>query len=127
MENILVDTNILIDYTKSKSIFLKELLDKQTSGKVRLFVNPVILSEFFTDSSLKNKIKYEYAKEFMTNFSVTDLNKKIGILSGEYRRIKAVDYIADALIAANCIENGFILATRNKKHFLKIHKLRIIP
>ena len=127
MENILVDTNILIDYSKSKSIFLKELLHKQTAGKVRLFINPVILSEFFTDSSLKNKIKYEYALEFITNFSVIDLNKKIGILSGEYRRNKAVDYIADALIAATCIKNKFILATRNKKHFTKIKGIRIIP
>ncbi|OGF98793.1 hypothetical protein A2153_02475 [Candidatus Gottesmanbacteria bacterium RBG_16_38_7b] len=126
MENILVDTDILIDYTKGKSVGLKQLLQKQIAGKVKLFINPVIISEFFTDKSLNDKSKFRWALEFISNFSVTEINKKIGILSGEFRRIKAVDYIADALIAATCLENNFILATRNKKHFSKIKNLKII-
>lgn len=126
MENILVDTDILIDYTKGKSIFLKELLETQITGKVKLFINPVIISEFFTDKSLQNKAKFRDALEFISNFSVVEINKKIGILSGEFRRKNAIDYIADALIAATAMENGFILATRNKKHFSKIKNLKII-
>lgn len=126
MENILVDTNILIDYSKGKSIFLKNLLEEQLAGRIKLFVNPVIISEFFTDKSLKNQAKYTNALEFISNFSVVEINKQLGILSGKLRRVKDIDYIADALIAATCLENEFKLATRNQKHFSKIKKLKII-
>ena len=127
MDNILVDTNILIDYTKSKSIFLKQLLEKQKAGEVSLFINPVILSEFLADKSLLNKAKHDKALDFISNFSVIDINKKTGILSGEIQRYNSVVFLADSLIAANCLENNFILATRNKKHFAKIRSLKTIP
>ena len=127
MENILVDTDILIDYTKGKSIFLKQLLEKQKSGKTRLYINPVVLSEFFTDKSLNNKLNYRDALEFISNFSIINLNKKTGILSGEMQRNYSIIFIGDALIAASCIENNLVLATRNKKHFLKVKGLKMIP
>jgi len=55
MKKILVDTNVLIDYTNGCSQKLEFLIEDQKNGKVNLYVNPVIVAEFFTDRNLKNK------------------------------------------------------------------------
>ena len=44
---IFVDNNIIIDYTKGLGKDLPEILRKQDKGEVEIFVNPIIVAEFF--------------------------------------------------------------------------------
>ncbi|OGM27054.1 hypothetical protein A3D00_05230 [Candidatus Woesebacteria bacterium RIFCSPHIGHO2_02_FULL_38_9] len=124
MDKIFVDTNILIDFSKGKSDLLKLLFREQKSGGVALYINPVVIAEYFTDERLASKEELEKAKNFINFFSLVYLSKKEGILTGELMRKKEVEFIGDALIASTCLINDFKLVTRNKKHFSKVPGLK---
>lgn len=125
MYKILVDTDVLIDFSKGKSLFLKHLLLLQNKGKADLFITPVNITEFLNDELLVNEGKFEEAEEFLGNFKTLVIGKQTGVLAGKCLREKEALYIADALVAASCIEKEFMLATRNVKHFQKIKGLEI--
>lgn len=125
MINIFVDTDIIIDFTHGNHSSLKRLLDLQRENKAELFVNPVVLAEFFTDQQLAEKKKLEKAYEFFHFFTVTEIQAKIGFLAGQLLREGITDYLGDAFIAATCITYAFQLATRNVKHFHDIPNLRL--
>jgi len=126
MDRLLVDTNVLIDYSKGKRDFLKKLLVKQKDGKVVLYVNPIVIAEYFTDKNLKHEEKFRESLNFINLFGVLQITKKIGILAGELMREGLVYSIGDALIAANCLLSNLALATRNKKHFEKVSDLKFL-
>jgi predicted nucleic acid-binding protein len=82
-----------------------------------LFINPVIIAEFYTDLKLKNKQKREKAGKFLRFFKTINISGKTGLLAGELLRENRVLFLGDALIAATAIAGQLKLATRNKKHF----------
>lgn len=124
MHKIFVDTDIIIDYSHGKNKILKSLLETQQQGKIELFVNAIVITEFFTDRYLSNKSKLEKAYELFNFFTVIDINAKTGFLAGELLREKKTDYLGDALIAATCVINSLLFATRNQKHFKRISNLK---
>lgn len=123
MTKVLVDTNIIIDFTKGKSKDLKFLFEKQEEGKINLYVNPVIISEFFTDRNLKNGKKLQKARDFFNLFDLANITKEVGFLAGELLREGKVNFLGDALIAATCLYFNLQLATKDKKDFTKIKQL----
>lgn len=124
MDRILIDTDVLIDFTKGKSDVLLGLLDKQRGKKVKLYINPVIVAEFLTDESLKDNKKKQKAYSFLNYFETLSVSKKMGLLAGEYLRKRVTSTLGDAFISATCVEGGLLLATRNKRHFKKVPKLK---
>lgn len=124
MINILVDTDILIDYSKGHDKLLESLLEKQNNNELELWINPVIIAEFFNDIHLKNKDLFDNAVEFISLFRVAQISKKTGLLAGEILREEKTSFLGDALIAATCISEKLLLATGNKKHFSKIPGLK---
>lgn len=123
IDRILVDTDVLIDYSRGKSEILGTLLNKQSQGLVILFINPVIVAEFLTDNKLKDESKLKVALEFLNLFSVVEVTKKIGVITGELLRKGKLQFIGDALIAASCLVGDLKLTTRNKKHYSKVKNL----
>ena len=124
MIRILVDTDVLIDFTKGHDESLGNLLSTQTKGKLILCTTPVNVAEFLTDSQLEEREKEHKAREFLSFFSTCDITKAIGILAGMYLRKKQSIFLGDALIAACCVEGELLLATRNRRHFSSIPKLQ---
>lgn len=124
MKKIFIDTNIIISYTKDYFIYLKELIEKQKNGNVILFVNPVVVAEFFTDKNLNNGKKFKLAKEFFYNFTSLPINNTVGMIAGELLRNNSTVAIGDALIAATCLENKLELMTNNQKDFRKVKNLK---
>lgn len=124
MDKIFIDTNIIIDFTHKRNRILFELLENQKQNRVQLFINPVVLAEFFTDKNLSEEKKLEEAYELIGFFSSVDISTKIGILAGQFLRERKIISLGDALIAATCINDSFQLATRNRKHFQKIPGLQ---
>lgn len=122
-DKIFIDTDILIDFSKKKGLFLQDLLNAQSRGRTVLHINPVVLAEFLTDDNLKKQKNLQKILQFLGLFTMIDISKEMGILAGEFLREKKLPYVADALIAATCIDKGLQLATRNRKHFSKIKKL----
>lgn len=126
MIKVLIDTDILIDYSKGFFKGLNELKEQQTQGKILLFLNPIIIAEYLADRNLVNKKKYTEALGFLNYFKVIDINKKMGVISGEIMRIQPSLKWKDAMIAACCLTEDCLLATRNRKHFNKIRGLKFI-
>lgn len=124
MDKIFVDTNVLIDYSKGKIGSLGKLLSDQNEGKVGLFVNPVVISEFFTDENVNESKVLKKANSFIGLFGTLSISREEGILSGKLMRNKEVGLIGDALIAATCLVADLKLLTRNQKHFKKVPKLK---
>lgn len=124
LSRILVDTSVLIDYSKGYGEILGKLLDDQAKGKVQLIVNSVIVAEFMTDKHLKNKRLMEKSARFMELFEIVEMGRKEGYLAGELLRMGACGSLADALIAATCLKQRTYLLTRNVKHFEEVRGLK---
>lgn len=124
MKKVFVDTNIIIDFTKGYNKVLKELFDKQKRGVLELYINPVIIAEFFNDQSLNEKEKELKGREFLSFFNIVSLNKETGIIVGRLLRNNQVSFLADGFIAASCLQHNLLLATNNKKDFQKILGLK---
>ena len=112
MKKILVDTDILIDYSKGYDRSLGTLLERQTKGEIELFVTPVNITEFMTDKSLSDSKRREKAVAFLDLFTVKETGKAIGLLAGQYLREGKTDYLGDSIIAATAVSGVMILATR---------------
>lgn len=125
MKNILVDTDVIINFSKGKDRELKELLEVQESGNCELFINPVIQAEYFTDRNLLNKEKMQKAISFFSFFTMVDIDRKVGFKAGELLREGKVQFIGDAFIAATCLIRNLFLKTANRKHFTKIKELEL--
>lgn len=124
MIKIFVDTDVLIDHSKSKSDLLIYLLKKQTEQKAELFINAAVITEFVTDKSLDNAVNFKKAEDLLKFFTVISLDQKVGYKAGEIKRKKTTEFLGDALVAATCLIHDLQLATRNIKHFKKIKDLK---
>lgn len=120
MKKILVDTDILIDYSKGYDRRLGTFLTKQEHGEAELFVTPVTIAEFMTDNSLHNKKKRHLAEAFLSLFTVREIGKSAGMLAGQFLREGKTDFLGDALIAGVAVDAGLTLATSNTHHFRSI-------
>jgi predicted nucleic acid-binding protein len=120
---IFVDTNIIIDFTKGYTKVLKTLFEKKIKGKVELCLNPIIVAEFLNDQNLKNKKTKTKALEFLIFFEILPITKETGIIASNLLRENKVSFLADAFIAASCLQHKLLLATNNKKDFQKIKEL----
>lgn len=123
-KNLLVDTNILIDFSKGHSRLLGEYL---AAKEWQLAINPVIVAEFVNDQWLINQERKRKAEEFIDLFIHLDLTKKIGFKTGELIRTGQVGYLGDALIAASCLVGKMPLLTKNQRHFKKVKGLKLLP
>lgn len=124
MKRLVVDTNVLIDYSKGHSRLLEEYL---VTEEWQLAVNPVVVAEFVNDKRLTSQDKQRQAKKFLGLFVHIDLNKEIGFKTGELIRTGQVDYLGDGLVAATCLVAKTPLLTRNQKHYKKVRSLKLLP
>ena len=123
MIKVLIDTDILIDYSKDRDTVLDKLLSEKN---VELYVNPVVIAEFLADQNLGSQKKLDEALDFLSRFKMININKKIGIETGRImRKIPSLNW-KDAMIAACCLVENCRLATRNQKHFNKITGLKFV-
>ena len=123
MKKILVDTNILIDYSKNKG----KLLEEYNEENWELWINPVVVAEFLNDRWLMSRAKQKKAENFIGLFKCLEINKEEGIKTGELIRTGMVDSLGDALIAATCLTETMPLLTKNQKHFKKVKGLQVLP
>ncbi len=124
MTNIFIDTNILIDYSKGYEEKLKPLIKSFEQGKINLYINSIVVIEFMNDLTLTNNEKIEKTKRFLNYFSFIEIDKKTSFITAKLLRTKQIDYLADALIAANCLQHSLFLFTKNKKDFKKVKGLK---
>lgn len=123
MIKVTIDTDVLIDYSKGKDTILDKLLSRK---EVKLYINPVVMAEFLADNNLVSREKLDDALDFLSRFKMISIVKKIGMKTGEIMRQTPSLKWKDAMIAACCLAENCLLATRNRRHFNKIRGLKFV-
>jgi predicted nucleic acid-binding protein len=123
MKKIFVDTNILIDFSKGYKTVLNTLFASSHQDQ-ELYINPVVLAEYFSDKNFRNTKLLSEGKEFIRLFENLDITRDVGIMAGDYISKGYTLFLGDALIAATCVINNCLLCTRNRKDFAKIPHLQ---
>lgn len=127
---VCLDTSSAVDIIRGSEqiISLEEKIDE--SEEEITITTPTIM-ELSKGASLSSKAHGEKEKihEFLSSFTILELDKESAILAGEIeadlRKKGEFIGIEDIMIAAIVIHNNEILLTRNKKHFEKIRDLKI--
>ncbi|MBI5619476.1 PIN domain-containing protein [Candidatus Gottesmanbacteria bacterium] len=123
MRKILVDSDIIIDFLRTGSGALPKLFIGQRGGKLELFLSTITVLELFAGKS--SKAIAGKLREFFTGFTVIPLGVDLAMFAGELKRDHRVDTaFADLVVAATSLSIGARLATRNRRHYHGIPKLR---
>jgi predicted nucleic acid-binding protein len=114
MKNIVLDTDILINFLRGREkarTFLSSLIDEAT-----LYCSVITIAEIFTGMREKERKKTE---ELLDSLNMIEVTKEIAEKAGSYKnRIKSQNLeLDDCLIAASVHSMGAILATGNTKHY----------
>lgn len=119
------DTSSLVAYLKGESGFDVEGLDTALQNS-QIFLPPVVLSEIFSDPRLPKKLK-----EVLLQIPLAPLNedhwKNAGLLRAALIQKKLKARLGDALITQTCLENDFILISRDAdfRHYEKYFRLKL--
>ena len=126
MVRVIVDTDIFIDYLRADKGALLSLLEKQSDGKLEIIISSVTVYELFSGKSSKeNKQKIT---DLISQIKVISLDEKLMQFAGELNRDNNLSISShDYFIAAAAILCDSSLATKNKKHFSRIPKLKLFP
>ncbi len=114
---IVVDTDIIIWLLRGDKTTEEQFKSAVIDFNGDIFVTPIQVTEIYAGLRPNERLK---ADHFIESLNVINIDKSIGKLAGEFIRKYGKSYnvtIADALIAACTITNGFKLWTLNKKHY----------
>ena len=117
MRQVLIDTDVWIDYFKGR----KEAVILMESLSVGLGVKISVLSVSELLSGWDENQAQFFLPKLYDLADVEEVNGRIAELAGYWRRSFAkagsVLPIVDCLIAATCVTKGLQLVTRNLKHY----------
>src|SRR3990167_5313952 len=108
MQRVVVDSDIVIDFTRKANPLFRTLIELSAQKKIKLFIPSVVVAELVAGQETKNQEKLK------------DLELLLGELLRDYQGLG----LGDAIIAATCLSFDAKLATRNKKDFASIDGLR---
>lgn len=126
MQEIAVDTNILIDYVNGYAKWLDKVFNAGNLG-IKLVLPTIVIAEYFTSFALEREENAKIADKTFSFFTKQDLNEPIAKILGAIMRRKTYALgasTADLIIASTAIYLDAELATRNKADFAKIPNLR---
>src|SRR3989344_3817115 len=124
MQRVVLDADVIIDYTRNANLGLEVLLEKNYQRVIKLFAPSVVVSELMTGQETRKSEKLEKLRRFFKKAEFVpltyDLAERAGFLLREQRDLK----LADAIVAATCLFLNAKLATRNIKDFQGIEGLK---
>ncbi len=123
MTKVLIDSDVIIDYLRTGGGGLVKLVEAQRDGKVELYLSAVTVLELFAGKSSKAVVGK--LKELIEGFIVIPLGTELAEFAGQTKRDHTTDAaLADLIVGATSVSIGAKMATRNKKHYQGIPKLR---
>lgn len=121
---IVVDTSILIDFSRTGTGLFKDLIKGANKRELELYISSVTIVEFWAGKSMENKIRATQAEKIFSRMIQISLDEKIAKTAGKLiRRGVAIGF--DSVIAATALEIGAQVVTSNVKHFSKIKNLKL--
>jgi predicted nucleic acid-binding protein len=123
MTKILVDSDIIIDFLRTGSGTLPRFLEGQRDGKFELYLSSVTILELFAGKSSKSIAGK--LLELIDGFIVIPIGTELAVFAGELKRDHKISVtLADLFVGATSVFVGAKLATRNRRHYQGIPKLR---
>lgn len=126
---IVVDTNLLIDFSRNKktkdSSWLNLVKYCKKEGH-QLVIPSIVVFEFFSGEEMDNQISQENAENLLKDVSILDFNKEIAKKAASYfRKYKKSINVLDYFLAATAVVIKGKLATLNSKHFKLFDDLKL--
>lgn len=114
MSNILIDTDILINFLRGREKarnYLLSVLEDST-----IYCSVITVAEIYAGMKEHEKSK---TSELIESLNVVDVTQEIAEKAGEYKRREKghVLELADCIIASTAFVKDAILATGNEKHY----------
>lgn len=114
MSNILIDTDILINFLRGREKarnYLLSVLEDST-----IYCSVITVAEIYAGMKEHEKSK---TSELIESLNVVDVTQEIAEKAGEYKRRKKghVLELADCIIASTAFVKDAILAKGNEKHY----------
>jgi len=120
---LLIDTDVLIDYLRDYS----EAVSYMEARQEHLLVSVVAVAELY--AGVREGEERARLERFLRAFEIVPLNLRLAVQGGIYRRDYSKSHnvgLADALIAATAVQRQVPLVTLNRKHFPMLQDV-IVP
>lgn len=120
---VIVDSSVIIDYTRAKLGPLKDLFELRRKDKVDLILPSVVIAELWAGEEIASEAGRNKLDKLLSKFEKENFTEDIARITGDLIREKTILGF-DAIIAATVLYLGAELATSNKKHFVKVKDLK---
>lgn len=126
MRNIIVDTSIIISFTRGKDKIFQTILDYGLLKGIEIYIPTVVLVEVFVGREMLDRNREDKIRRLLAKLKRIELSEEIALLAAKLGRETNLPFdAADFIIAASALHLNTFLATHNIKHFRQIPKLRI--
>ncbi len=117
---IVIDSSVIIDFTRAGLGVLEFLVELKKVGKVEILLPTIVLAELWAG----REVARDNLEKLLSGFIQVELTEKIAKRTGEILRDKSASGF-DSIIAATALECGAQIATRNRKHFSNVKGIKI--
>lgn len=127
MKRVVIDTDIIIDYSKGYADWLSDILLLEKS-KISFVVPTIVIAEYFASHILDDPKLSKVTDDMFGLFKKQDFNEDIAKILARILRHKTYNVgasLADLIIASTALYLDAELATRNSSDFSKIPNLRL--
>ena len=123
MNNILLDTDILVDYFR-KYEKAQRFFEKLRKIDCIVYFYAITETELLAGKECNAIDIRAKLLDFLSNFTKISVNNPIALKAGDFRRVYEIK-TADAIIAATAFAMKANLITRNVEDFKKIKELNV--
>lgn len=123
MEEVLIDTDVIIDFLRGFEDRIKDLFLKIENKTIIPYLTFLNIVELYSGADAENPKKEAILSNLLVFFKIAELDFQTAEEAGKLRRKYQLG-IVDSLIASTSLTQRLKLATFNKKHFQKIQGLR---
>ncbi|MGH7202976.1 MAG: type II toxin-antitoxin system VapC family toxin [Candidatus Levyibacteriota bacterium] len=127
MKRVVIDTDILIDFSKGHAPWLEKSL-RQEKSTLELILPTVVIAEYLASHILEDPKLMKVTEELFSLFRKQDFTEEIAKILALILRKKTYPRsagFADLVIASTTVSFDAQLATGNKGDFSDIPKLRL--
>ena len=124
MVKVVIDSSVVIDYTRAGLGVLPHLLSLRKSKKMEIYMPASVFLELWAGESMADTSEEVKVERLLIPVKTANLTKQIAKMAGELIRLGMVKGVMDSAIAATTLYLDAQLATQNKKHFSKVPNLR---
>ena len=125
MVKVLIDSSVIVDYTRAGVGAFPQIVLQKTSRKAEVYIPTTVILELWAGDSMTKESEVVKVNRLLAPLKIVDLTKQIAKKAGELVRLGQIDSFQDAAIAAIALYLGAQLATQNRKHFEKVRDLKI--